>query len=51
LLESILDLASKIEGILWGPWTLVFIASVAVFFSMDVHAGPGAVGILILKTT
>jgi AGCS family alanine or glycine:cation symporter len=34
LLESILDLASKIEDILWGPWTLVFIAFVAVFFSM-----------------
>jgi AGCS family alanine or glycine:cation symporter len=34
LLERILDLASKIEGILWGPWTLVFIAFVAVFFSM-----------------
>ena len=29
-----LDLASKIEDILWGPWTLVFIAFVAVFFSM-----------------
>jgi AGCS family alanine or glycine:cation symporter len=34
LLESVLDLASKIEDILWGPWTLVFIAFVAVFFSI-----------------
>lgn len=34
MLESVLDLASKIEDILWGPWTLVFIAFVAVFFSI-----------------
>ena len=34
MLERILDIASEIDNILMGPWTLVFIASVAVFFSI-----------------
>jgi AGCS family alanine or glycine:cation symporter len=34
LLEKILDIATKIDGVLWGPWTMVFIALVAVFLSV-----------------
>jgi len=34
LLENILDFASKIDDILLGPWTMVFIASVAVYLSI-----------------
>jgi len=31
---KILAVASEIDTILWGPWTLFFIASVAVFFTL-----------------
>ena len=34
MLEKILDFASEIDKILWGPWTMVFIASVAVVLSI-----------------
>jgi len=34
VLERILGVVSEIDRILWGPWTMVFIASVAVFFSI-----------------
>ncbi len=34
MLERILGVVSEIDRILWGPWTMVFIASVAVFFSI-----------------
>lgn len=34
LLEKILDIATAIDGVLWGPWTMVFIAVVAVFLSV-----------------
>jgi AGCS family alanine or glycine:cation symporter len=34
MFDKILDVASGIDGILWGPWTLVFIAAVAVFFTV-----------------
>jgi AGCS family alanine or glycine:cation symporter len=33
VLEQILDGASFIDGILWGPWTMVLIAFVAVFLT------------------
>jgi len=33
-LEKILDIATKIDGVLWGPWTMAFIALVAVFLSV-----------------
>jgi len=33
VLDKILDVASGIDSILWGPWTLVFIAAVAVYFT------------------
>lgn len=34
MFEQILDFASRIDSVLWGPWTMVFIASCAVFFSL-----------------
>jgi AGCS family alanine or glycine:cation symporter len=34
MFDKILDVASGIDSILWGPWTLVFIAAVAVFFTV-----------------
>jgi len=34
VLDKILDVASGIDRILWGPWTLVFIAAVAVYFTI-----------------
>ena len=34
MLENILEFASKIDLILWGPWTMVFIASVSVYLSI-----------------
>jgi AGCS family alanine or glycine:cation symporter len=33
MLDKILDIASRIDSILWGPWTLIFIAVVALYFS------------------
>ncbi len=33
MLELILDISSEIDRILWGPWTLVFIALVAIFLT------------------
>ena len=34
MLENILDFISRIDRILWGPWTMIFIASVAVFLTV-----------------
>jgi len=34
MLDGILDVASRIDRLLWGPWTIVFIASVAVYFTL-----------------
>jgi AGCS family alanine or glycine:cation symporter len=34
VLDKILEVASGIDSILWGPWTLVFIAAVAVYFTV-----------------
>ena len=34
MFDNILDVASHIDSILWGPWTLVFIALVAVYFTI-----------------
>jgi AGCS family alanine or glycine:cation symporter len=33
-METILDIASSIDKVLWGPWTMVFIAAIAVFLSL-----------------
>ncbi|MFC2160835.1 alanine/glycine:cation symporter family protein [Acidobacteriota bacterium] len=34
MLEVILDISNEIDRILWGPWTLVFIALVAIFLTV-----------------
>ncbi len=34
MFDNILDVAAGIDRILWGPWTLVFIAAVAVYFTI-----------------
>ena len=34
MLDTILEVASQIDQILWGPWTLVFIALVALFLTV-----------------
>ncbi len=33
-METILDTAFSIDKVLWGPWTMAFIAAVAVFFTL-----------------
>ncbi len=34
MLENIMDFASVIDRFLWGPWTMIFIAAVAVFLTL-----------------
>ena len=34
MIDSILNLATKIDAALWGPWTVIFIASVSVYLSV-----------------
>ena len=34
MIERILDLLPVIDSILWGPWTMIFLAGVAVFFTL-----------------
>lgn len=34
MFDKILDVAARIDSILWGPWTIVFIAAVAVYFTI-----------------
>jgi len=38
VLESILNIASRIDQVLWGPWTIIFIAGVAVFLTIKSRA-------------
>ncbi|MFO7979706.1 MAG: sodium:alanine symporter family protein [Candidatus Aminicenantes bacterium] len=38
MLEQILDIASAIDRVLWGPWTIIFIAGVAVFLTIKSKA-------------
>lgn len=33
-MDTLLDAFAAIDRILWGPWTLLFIASVAVYFTV-----------------
>ena len=33
LVESILTLAERIDAVLWGPWTMIFIAGVSVYLT------------------
>jgi len=34
VLDRILDFISAIDTVLWGPWTMIFIASVSVYFTV-----------------
>ena len=34
MIDTILDVAARIDAFLWGPWTLVFIGSVSLFFTI-----------------
>lgn len=34
MLEAIMDFASMIDRFLWGPWTMIFIAAVAVYLTL-----------------
>ncbi len=34
MLNKILDIANSVDLVLWGPWTMVFIAAAAVFFTI-----------------
>ncbi len=34
MIEALLESAAKIDAILWGPWTMAFIASVAVYLGL-----------------
>ena len=38
MLEPILNIASFIDQVLWGPWTIIFIAGVAVFLTIKSKA-------------
>ncbi len=38
MLETILVIASEIDQVLWGPWTILFIAGVAVFLTIKSKA-------------
>jgi alanine or glycine:cation symporter, AGCS family len=38
VLETILVIASEIDQVLWGPWTILFIAGVAVFLTIKSKA-------------
>ncbi len=34
MMDTLLDAFAAIDQILWGPWTMLFIASVAVYFTV-----------------
>jgi AGCS family alanine or glycine:cation symporter len=34
MLNTVLNVAAEIDRFLWGPWTMIFIAAVAVFFTL-----------------
>ena len=38
MIETILDVAARIDAFLWGPWTLVFIGSVSLFLTIRTKA-------------
>lgn len=33
MIEAILNVAAKVDEVLWGPWTIIFISSVALFLT------------------
>ena len=51
MLENILDFVSKIDGVLWGMWTKIFIASVAVFLTVKSGFFPLRRCMFILRNT
>ncbi|MFC1500595.1 alanine/glycine:cation symporter family protein [Candidatus Zixiibacteriota bacterium] len=51
MIDSILSFASRIDAILWGPWTIVFIASVSVYFTVKSRFFPVRRMGLILRST
>jgi len=34
MIDKILDIVATVDGVLWGPWTMIFIAFVAVYLSV-----------------
>ena len=34
MLDSLLDKLAVVDSLLWGPWTMAFLAGVAVFFTV-----------------
>ena len=38
MIDGILDVAAKIDGLLWGPWTIVFIAFVSIYLTIRAKA-------------
>jgi AGCS family alanine or glycine:cation symporter len=38
MIDTILDVAARIDALLWGPWTLVFIGSVSLFLTVRSRA-------------
>ena len=34
MLQEIMNIASKITEILWGPWTMIFIAFVSIYLTI-----------------
>ena len=38
MIDTILDVAARIDELLWGPWTLVFIGSVSLFLTVRSRA-------------
>ena len=34
MLDALLEILAVIDGYLWGPWTMGFLAGVAVFFTV-----------------
>ena len=34
MIDTILDISARIDALLWGPWTLVFIGCVSLFLTI-----------------
>jgi len=51
LIDTILETASRIDTLLWGPWTILFIASVSIYLTVRSRFFPIRRLGLILKST
>ena len=51
MIEQILDFAAGVDALLWGPWTMVFIASVSIYLTIRTNAFQVRKLGLILKST